>query len=471
MSKAMNGGCSPSNGVNSPQREPMLLIGYARVSTSNSQQDSSVKSQDERLRKYGCVDVYTDRQSGTTFSRDALLKFKHRVLSEVKHQPVKAVFAYGDRTGRNHIEWVVMIDELQQAGVLCWSLDEGEIDLNDPANRLIWNIKTSVWEFQALETRAKIRGAAKRRRENGKRMGGKPPFGYQWVEGNAKLVPDPSQWEIAKAIVGKYLDGLGLDSICQWLVTEYQVNFSGSGLLRWLQNPALLGHTRHKRADGARLPMPIIFYNTHQALISASEWAQLRYRFEHNKYYPPGKTVRACSGLCRCADCRVRLELCTQHRKHLEPYVFFRCRGAKGERCPNSGTIRYDNVEPTILAAICARAEDISRAVLEPDEPQEDPKVLALQTDLETYRQMAQRRPRAELETLINNIEQEIAHIKAHSQELQAEDARLDDLVVHLAKPQFWEGLSDKDRHQLYHELKVTVWCRGNQIVEVKLLA
>lgn len=442
----------------------MLKLGYWRVSTTNDEQTTSVEAQEKRLKANGCKDIYGDRLSGSDFTRPGLVAVKERALQAALSEPVELVVTSADRLGRDQMEWLALVGELEAAGVTIQALDTGIISVKDPENRMLWGVMSSVYEFQRQNTVRKIKKAKAERRANNRRLGGNTAFGYRWKKDNSQLEIDPVNGPIARELILKYIDGTGLISLEKWLKATYGIKFRSTSILGWLRNPVIKGHRRYRQVEGEKREE--IHYGTHEPLITSSEIKALEYRVQNNQFAGPARTVRACSRLLRCESCRNRLRL-KKCPRFGHQYQYFWCHGSGDTKCPHSGVIRYERVEPLILEAICKKAASIADAVLEPEQEQETPQALAKQAELAAYQQLHQQTPRPELQTLIDNVQREIVHLKSQHKQLKIDTEQLNELIVHLARPEFWEGLGEADRNQIYTELGVVVWCRGREIISI----
>jgi len=142
------------------------VIGYARVST-NSQ---DLQLQVDSLRNNG-VDaklIFTDRLSGATSERPGL----DACLEELRDGDTLLVWRL-DRLGRSVRHLVTLIEELRERGVGFRSICDGAIDTTTASGELVFNIFSSLAQFERrlIAERTKAGLAAARARG---RLGGRP---------------------------------------------------------------------------------------------------------------------------------------------------------------------------------------------------------------------------------------------------------------------------------------------------------
>jgi DNA invertase Pin-like site-specific DNA recombinase len=141
-----------------------MLIGYARVSTSEQEAAAQVTA----LKAAGCERIYRERASGGRWDRPEL----HRLLDQLRKGDVLVVWKL-DRLSRSLRDVLTIMERLADAGTGFRSLTEA-IDTTTPAGRMMMQMVGSFAEFERamLRERTKI-GLDTARREG--RIGGRPP--------------------------------------------------------------------------------------------------------------------------------------------------------------------------------------------------------------------------------------------------------------------------------------------------------
>lgn len=115
-----------------------MLIGYARVSTS----DQSLDLQRDALRASGCERIFEDQITGASTARPGL----GQLMGTLKAGDGLVVWKL-DRLGRSLSHLVTLIDELGRSGIGFRSLSES-IDTTTAAGRLVFHLMGSLAEFE-----------------------------------------------------------------------------------------------------------------------------------------------------------------------------------------------------------------------------------------------------------------------------------------------------------------------------------
>jgi DNA invertase Pin-like site-specific DNA recombinase len=117
------------------------LVGYARVSTQN--QDLS--SQIDELKKIGCKAkyIFTDKITGVRPKRPGL----DNCLETLDAGDTLIVWRI-DRLGRSMSHLVSLVEDLGKKGVYFKSISDGAIDTTTASGELIFNIFSSLSQFE-----------------------------------------------------------------------------------------------------------------------------------------------------------------------------------------------------------------------------------------------------------------------------------------------------------------------------------
>ena len=147
---------------------------YARVSTSNGQQDPEMQLRE--LREYAkhreliIIDEYIDRMTGSKDSRPAL----NRLMGDACQRRFDAVLVWKlDRFGRSLRHLVNAIAELEALGVAFISFRDN-LDLTTPSGRLMFQIIGAMAEFERALIQERVKAGLRNARAKGKRLG-RPP--------------------------------------------------------------------------------------------------------------------------------------------------------------------------------------------------------------------------------------------------------------------------------------------------------
>jgi DNA invertase Pin-like site-specific DNA recombinase len=159
-----------------------MLIGYARVSTSDQKMDS----QTQALKAVGCERIFSDTASGSLDERAGL----KRALEALQPGDVLVVFKL-DRMGRSLQHLVKTINDLGLRGIGFRSLNES-LDTTSAGGRLILHIFAALAEFELEIIRMRTRAGLEAARLKG-RVGGRPlKMESSKVQTAKRLLADPS---------------------------------------------------------------------------------------------------------------------------------------------------------------------------------------------------------------------------------------------------------------------------------------
>jgi DNA invertase Pin-like site-specific DNA recombinase len=143
-----------------------MLIGYARVSTS----DQNIDLQIDALKKAGCEKIYTDHGvSGSKMDRPEL----NRALEICRSGDTLVVWRL-DRLGRNLSHLVEVVTGLKDKGIGFKSLQE-TIDTSSANGVLIFNIFCSMAQFERDLIKERTNAGLAAARARG-RVGGRKPL-------------------------------------------------------------------------------------------------------------------------------------------------------------------------------------------------------------------------------------------------------------------------------------------------------
>jgi len=145
------------------------LYGYARVSTG----DQDLALQLDALKNEGCDDkhIFTDKISGATSQRVGL----DACLSQLETGDTFLVWRL-DRLGRSMSHLVSFVEELRQRGIGFRSICDGAIDTTTASGELVFNIFSSLAQFESRLIQERTRAGLKAARARG-RTGGRKPLG------------------------------------------------------------------------------------------------------------------------------------------------------------------------------------------------------------------------------------------------------------------------------------------------------
>ena len=193
------------------------LIGYARVSTG----DQDLKLQLDALKTARCrdVDIYTDKASGARASRPGL----DACVAVLEPGDTLVVWRL-DRLGRSMPHLVGLVEELLGKGIGFRSLQDGAIDTTTASGELMFNIFSSLAQFERRLIQERTHAGLAAARARG-RLGGRRP-----------ISPDDPRVVTAKRLHKDH--SLSIDQICAML------GISRPTFYRYLALPDIVGKDR-----------------------------------------------------------------------------------------------------------------------------------------------------------------------------------------------------------------------------------
>jgi site-specific DNA recombinase len=215
------------------------MIAAAYIRKSNDQQDrtedvKSIATQRDLIVAFAASRGWTleekhiftdDGITGALFAERPGLQ---ALLAATRMTPVpftKLIVVEQARLGRDQIDTMVLIRDIEEAGVEIWSTRDGRrITLSDDTSKLLASLEGWRDESERKKTATRVRDAAKTRFERGYVVGGRV-YGYKnerlpGVKGAARLVVNEQRAEIVRRIFRMAADGFGISRIARQLNAE-----------------------------------------------------------------------------------------------------------------------------------------------------------------------------------------------------------------------------------------------------------
>ncbi len=267
------------------------------------------------------------------------------------------VVAKLDRFARSAIDALESIKRLNDAGARLVSVEDG-FDGSTPMGRFAIGILTLIAELELERIKDNWDVAVTSAIKRGVYISARVPVGYRRDE-KKRLVPEePAASAIREAFRMRAV-GASYTKIASFLeergvLPAGSANWSTSGVISLLKNPAYLGQARSGRA---------VNDEAHEPLVTRAEFdaAQAsRSRFETRPGSPAAMAMLG--GIARCAGCGHTLKIAgTLHNKTGKRYPAYYCAGryAKG-LCEARATIVARLLDPYVEARVLAalREED-----------------------------------------------------------------------------------------------------------------
>ena len=138
-------------------------IGYARVSTL----DQSLEIQIEKLKKQGCIKIFSEKASGKNQDRIELKK----MMEYLREQDILIVQKI-DRLSRSMKEFINIMEFLEKKKIHFVSIDN-QIDTSTPYGKLFFNIIAAFAEFEGTLISERIKDGLRHSKEKGIKLGRK----------------------------------------------------------------------------------------------------------------------------------------------------------------------------------------------------------------------------------------------------------------------------------------------------------
>lgn len=217
------------------------VCAYCRVSTKKEEQESSYENQKQyfktTLSEYDLVEVYSDKETGTTFDREGFLKMLYDAGIDKTEVKGKLVFTTSNReplfeeiyvsnTSRiaRNILIVDIIRELRKKKVYINFMDWGKSTKDDDID-LTLNIFLGIDEQTSRDTSKKIREGNYKKARTSDKLFAFRLYGYKYEDEVFKIIPEEA--DIVKKIFSMVEEGYGRRVIATRLESEGIVNRSG----------------------------------------------------------------------------------------------------------------------------------------------------------------------------------------------------------------------------------------------------
>ncbi|MEG2147075.1 MAG: recombinase family protein [Bacilli bacterium] len=319
---------------------------YIRISKEDEKGETSesVINQKSLLVKYvnehgyKIFDIYIDDgYTGTNFNRPAFKK----MINDIETKLVNMVITKDlSRLGRDYITTGEYVEKwFPKHHVRYVSLLDGIDTFLDSSNNEIAPFKAIINDMYSKDNSKKIKAALKSLQEEGKWVGGCPPFGYKVSPNNKNhLIINEEEASIVKKIFNLALTGITRNQIINILFNEkistptmirkINRNFKYACLGYWnattiksiLTNDLYTGdmvqNRRSRISYKIRQVVPndpskwIKVENTHDAIISKKDFNEVKKLLNINKGLRGEKKVRGIyDGLIYCYECKHRIAI------------------------------------------------------------------------------------------------------------------------------------------------------------------
>ena len=137
------------------------LVGYARVSTK----DQNLDVQLEKLKKFGCEQIFSEKLSGTIQNRPKLIE----CLNYIRKGDTLVITKL-DRMARSALHLGQIVDKLQSNNIDFVVIDQN-IDTTTPQGKLMFHMLSAFAEFENNLRSERQREGIQKALEDGKKFG------------------------------------------------------------------------------------------------------------------------------------------------------------------------------------------------------------------------------------------------------------------------------------------------------------
>lgn len=303
----------------------MKVIIYGRISTHSQDVERQIEELKtfSQVKNFEVVQIYTETISGIKNRKQR--KEISKLLEYVSlHDDIKGVLVWElSRLGRNTLDVLDIINQLQLRGIWVYSKKENLYTLNEdgtenPTTKLTLTILSGVSTMERDTILSRSISGVRNTINNGNWLGGKYlPYGYG--RENKKLVIDEEESEVIKMIFSWYLEGMGTKKISNHLnklkiLTRYNKSLTKSIIINdikknsedfvWrdgtvysiLTNPVYIGKKVGKgQIEGLKIVSPPI--------ITETEFNNVQYKLKHTIKKSSTKFYYLFDNILKCGIC------------------------------------------------------------------------------------------------------------------------------------------------------------------------
>jgi len=422
--------------------------------------------------------------SGGNLDRPAV----KRLLADVEAGKVDCIVVYKvDRLSRSLLDFARMMGTLDQSNCSFVSVTQ-QFNTTHSMGRLTLNILLSFAQFEreiiAERTRDKMSAA----RKKGKWVGGHPFLGYDVDIQGRKLVVNPAEAEIVRAIFGLYLEKRSLLETVReinargwerkrWLTRDNRLYGGGSwdksNLYNLLTNIAYIGKVRYKGE---------IYAGEQAEILDEAIWHEAQTVLRRNgKLGGAGRPTEAVlRGILCCSHCDIAMIHTYTVKNRIRRYRYYVCLRAQKQGfdvCPNrsipaaeverfiADRIRCVGRDPGLLRETIAQVADLNRrklATVERGAKEIGDEIRAIQAEIR--RNLNDSAALADLGDRLRKAEQQFALKSAHAESIRSE--RVDEADLEAALGTFdplWDSMATAEREKVLGLLLERVAYDGKQ--------
>ncbi|HFK1428013.1 MULTISPECIES: recombinase family protein [Bacillus] len=179
-----------------------MIFGYARVSTKKQSLDMQL----DELKRYGCEEIITEKESGAKKDRKEL----HLLLSKLRKDDTLVVYKL-DRLGRTMHQLVNLLQEFNEKGIHFVSIKDG-IDTSTTMGRFLFHIFGAMAEMEREVINERVISGVAAAKARGREGGRKKAHTSQQIQGMMEMLASGKtkvevceMFDVARATLYRYI--------------------------------------------------------------------------------------------------------------------------------------------------------------------------------------------------------------------------------------------------------------------------
>ncbi|MBE7128102.1 recombinase family protein [Bacillus mycoides] len=179
-----------------------MIFGYARVSTKKQSLDMQL----DELKRYGCEEIITEKESGAKKDRKEL----QLLLSKLRKDDTLVVYKL-DRLGRTMHQLVNLLQEFNEKGIHFVSIKDG-IDTSTTMGRFLFHIFGAMAEMEREVINERVISGVAAAKARGREGGRKKAHTPQQIQGMMEMLATGKtkvevceMFDVARATLYRYI--------------------------------------------------------------------------------------------------------------------------------------------------------------------------------------------------------------------------------------------------------------------------
>ena len=211
----------------SRRKDAAGVVGYIRVSTADqADRGVSLEAQRRRLEAYceahGLALVRVEEDAGVSAKRTSNRPALQRALKALEKGEASGLVAVKlDRLSRTTRDVLDLVSRAEKEGWALHSIDE-RLDTSSPQGRFVVTVLGALAQLEREQAGERTRVALAELRRQGKRISGRPPFGFRFDGG--RVVEVAEEQRVLARMKGLAEDGAGCYRIATVLNEAGDVN-------------------------------------------------------------------------------------------------------------------------------------------------------------------------------------------------------------------------------------------------------